>query len=159
MHHIEIIFNLNNKKEFCFRSLAQKTETFSIVIFWVGGKNCIVKNKKCIAFPKSRYINLNPVLHPGPNFSLHFLLLALIIVHKWYSQIWYCSSLCQFAKCSKPITASKFCFAQSQSFCWQMNSSQIKETRFSRSFKVAYVVKIKLFFMDWFYYNLIILIK
>ena len=31
--------------------------------------------------------------------------------------------------------------------------------QFVKSLKVAYVVKIKLFFIDWFYYNLVILIK
>ena len=32
----------------------------------------------------------------GPNNGLHFLLLALNFVHKWYSQNWHCSSLRQF---------------------------------------------------------------
>ena len=63
MHHIEIIFNLNRKKEFCFCSSVLETKTFfGIVIFWVDGKNCIMKNEKCIAFPKSWYVNSNPVL-------------------------------------------------------------------------------------------------
>ena len=30
------------------------------MIFWVGGKNCIQKNEKCIIYPKSRYVTLNP---------------------------------------------------------------------------------------------------
>ena len=30
------------------------------MIFWVGGKNCIVKNEKYIVFPESRYVNSNP---------------------------------------------------------------------------------------------------
>ena len=30
------------------------------MIFWVGRKNCIMKNQKCI-FPESRFINSNPV--------------------------------------------------------------------------------------------------
>ena len=60
--HIEIVFNLNSKKEFCFSSSVWETETFlRIVIFWVGGKNCIVKNEKCIVFLESRYVNSNPV--------------------------------------------------------------------------------------------------
>ena len=32
------------------------------MIFWIGWKNCIVKNEKCIVFPESRYINPNPDL-------------------------------------------------------------------------------------------------
>ena len=50
MHHIEIAFNLNCKKEFCF----------GIVIVWVAGKNCIVKSEKCTVFPEWQYVNLNP---------------------------------------------------------------------------------------------------
>ena len=52
----------------------------------------------------------------GPNYGLHFLLLALIVVHKWYNQIWYCSSLCQFpsfqshSSKTRPITGSNFVF-------------------------------------------------
>ena len=34
---------------------------FGIVVFRIGGKNCIVKNKKWMTFPESRYINSNPV--------------------------------------------------------------------------------------------------
>ena len=30
---------------------------FGIMIFWVGGKNCIVKNEKYIEFSKPQYIN------------------------------------------------------------------------------------------------------
>ena len=30
------------------------------MIFWVGGKNCILKNEKCIKFLESQYVNLNP---------------------------------------------------------------------------------------------------
>ena len=30
------------------------------MIFWVSGKNCIVKNKNCIVFPESLYVNLYP---------------------------------------------------------------------------------------------------
>ena len=57
MNHIEIIFNLNSKKEFCFYSSVEETGTFfGNVISWVGGKNCITKNEKCI-FPKSRFVN------------------------------------------------------------------------------------------------------
>ena len=45
----------------CFYSSVWETETFfSIVIFWVGGKNCVVKNEKCIVFLESRYVNSNP---------------------------------------------------------------------------------------------------
>ena len=45
----------------CFYSTVWETETFfGIVIFWVGGKNCIVKNGKFIVFPESRYVNSNP---------------------------------------------------------------------------------------------------
>ena len=58
---IEIVFNLNSKKEFWFCSSVWETETFfGIVIFWVGGKTCIVKNEKWIVFPESRYVNSNP---------------------------------------------------------------------------------------------------
>ena len=39
----------------CFCSLVWETETFGIVIFWVGGKNCFLKNKKCTMFPESGY--------------------------------------------------------------------------------------------------------
>ena len=37
------------------------------VIFWVGGKSCIVKNEKSVVFLESQYVNLNPsVTHlPG----------------------------------------------------------------------------------------------
>ena len=56
MNHIEIILNLDSKKEFCFYSSVEETETFGIAIFWIGGKNCMVKNEKCI-FPESRYVN------------------------------------------------------------------------------------------------------
>ena len=57
---IEIVFNLNSKKEFCFCSSVYEAETFfDIMIFWVGGKNSIVKNEKCIVFPEQWYINLN----------------------------------------------------------------------------------------------------
>ena len=31
-----------------------------MVIFRLGGKNCIMKNEKWIAFLESRYINSNP---------------------------------------------------------------------------------------------------
>ena len=54
------------------------------------------------------------ILHPGINDGLNFLFLALNVVHKWYSQIWYCSSLCQFASVqshgskTRPITVSNF---------------------------------------------------
>ena len=34
---------------------------FGIVVFRIGGKNCIMKNKKWMTFPESRYINSNPV--------------------------------------------------------------------------------------------------
>ena len=45
----------------CFYSSVWETKTFiGIVIFWVGGKNCIVRNEKCIVFPESRYVNSNP---------------------------------------------------------------------------------------------------
>ena len=55
--------NFKSKKEFCFCPSIQETEIFfGIVIFWVGGKNSIVKNEKCIIFPKSRYFNSNPEL-------------------------------------------------------------------------------------------------
>ena len=55
------IFNLNSMKEFCFYSSVQEAETlFDILIFWVGGKNCIVKNEKCILFPGARCVNSNP---------------------------------------------------------------------------------------------------
>ena len=58
---IEIVFNLNSKKEFWFCSSIWETEIFfAIVIFWVGGKTCIVKNEKWIVFPESRYVNSNP---------------------------------------------------------------------------------------------------
>ena len=30
------------------------------MIFWVAGKNCIIKNKKCIIFSESQYLNMNP---------------------------------------------------------------------------------------------------
>ena len=30
------------------------------MIFWVSGKNCIVKNKNCIVSPESLYVNLYP---------------------------------------------------------------------------------------------------
>ena len=33
------------------------------MILWVGGKNCIVKNEKCIVFPESQYVNSNPAKH------------------------------------------------------------------------------------------------
>ena len=54
------------------------------------------------------------ILHPGINDGLNFLLLALNVVHKWYSQIWYCSNLHQFlsAQChsskTRSITVSDF---------------------------------------------------
>ena len=35
---------------------------FGIVIFRLGGKNCVVKNEKWIVFPESRYVNSNPEL-------------------------------------------------------------------------------------------------
>ena len=53
-------------------------------------------------------------LHPGRNDGLHFLLLALNVVHKWYSQIWYCSSFRQIASVrshsskTRPIIVSNF---------------------------------------------------
>ena len=34
---------------------------FDIKILWLGGKNCVVKNKKQIIFPESQFVNLNPV--------------------------------------------------------------------------------------------------
>ena len=33
---------------------------FGIMIFWLGNINCVVKIKKWIAFPKSRYVNSDP---------------------------------------------------------------------------------------------------
>ena len=54
--------------------------------------------------------------HTGPNDGLSFLVLALNVVHKWYSQIWYCSSLYQFCKLqshnsnAKPINRDKILF-------------------------------------------------
>ena len=47
-------------RKICFYSSVWETETIGIVIFWVGGKNCIVRNEKCIVFPESRYVNSNP---------------------------------------------------------------------------------------------------
>ena len=47
----------------CFYSSVWETKTFTgIVIFWVGGKNCIVKSEKCIVFPESWYVNSNPAI-------------------------------------------------------------------------------------------------
>ena len=47
----------------CFYSSVWETKTFiGIVIFWVGGKNCIVKSEKCIVFPESWYVNSNPAI-------------------------------------------------------------------------------------------------
>ena len=50
---IEINFNGNNKREFgfCF-PVYKKKLYFGIVIFLVGGRNCIMKNENCIIFPK-----------------------------------------------------------------------------------------------------------
>ena len=31
------------------------------MVFWLVGKNCIVKNEDGIVFPESRYVNWNPV--------------------------------------------------------------------------------------------------
>ena len=43
---LKSFFKLNCKKEFCFCSLLQETETlFGIMVFWVASKNCIVKNE------------------------------------------------------------------------------------------------------------------
>ena len=33
-----------------------------VVIFREGGRNCIVKNEKCIIFPESRHANWNPAM-------------------------------------------------------------------------------------------------
>ena len=61
---LKLFLTLTARKN-CLYSLVWKTETlnFGIMIFWVVGKNCIVKNEKCIVFPESWYINLNPEMH------------------------------------------------------------------------------------------------
>ena len=47
--HIEIVFNSSKKALHC-----------GILIFWLGGKICIVKIEKWIIFPKSWNVNSNP---------------------------------------------------------------------------------------------------
>ena len=79
-------------------------------------------------------------LHPGRNDGLHFLLLALNVVLEnlvlfQFSPNYKCSKS-QFK--DKAHNSVKFSFAQIQYFWWQMNSSRIKETRFSRSFKTKF---------------------
>ena len=50
--HIEINFNGNCKKEFCFCFLVYDIKlNFGIITLCVGGKNCIMKNENCIVFP------------------------------------------------------------------------------------------------------------
>ena len=49
--HIEIVCIGINKKKFCFCAEEKQTMScFVIVIFWVGGKNCIEKTKKVSSF-------------------------------------------------------------------------------------------------------------
>ena len=58
--HIEIVFNVNTEKEFCFSALEKENIWYSgIVIFWLGGKICIWRNEKRIVFPVSWYVNSN----------------------------------------------------------------------------------------------------
>ena len=54
--HIEIVFNVTAGNSFVFVSrFTQKNLYFDVVIFWIGGENCIVKNEKFIVFPESGY--------------------------------------------------------------------------------------------------------
>ena len=71
-------------KEFLFLSLLETETFFGIMIFWVGGRNCTMKNEKCI-FPKLWYVNLNTVLANQNNndtgftykyFSFYYLVLS-----------------------------------------------------------------------------------
>ena len=71
----------------------------------------------CLVYPVLVFWSVFSIysqLHPGRNDGLHFLLLALNVVHKWYSQIGYCSNLRQFASVqshsskTRPITVSNF---------------------------------------------------
>ena len=55
---IKTVCKGNSKEVFCFQFLVyEKILYFDIVIFWVGGKNCILKNEICIVFPELRYVN------------------------------------------------------------------------------------------------------
>ena len=66
--HIRIEIVSDESSKMWFISLLRKNLfyffllCFGIAIFWVGGKNCIVKNEKRIVFLKSRYVNSNSVM-------------------------------------------------------------------------------------------------
>ena len=55
--HIEIVFNVTAGKSFVFvsRFTQKNLSYFDVVIFWIGGEKCIVKNEKFIVFPESGY--------------------------------------------------------------------------------------------------------
>ena len=56
---LKSILTVTARKSFVFiYRFTKQNLHFSIAIFWVGGKNCIVKNENCIVFPESRYVNL-----------------------------------------------------------------------------------------------------
>ena len=58
--NVDIEIVSNGTKKIRFVSPFRKKLCFDIVIFRLGGKNCIVKNEKWIVFCESRYVNSNP---------------------------------------------------------------------------------------------------
>ena len=49
----EVVLTVIARKTFVFVSKFSKKHIFcGIAIFWVGGKNCIVKSEKCIVLPE-----------------------------------------------------------------------------------------------------------
>ena len=63
---LKFFLTVTVRKSFVFVSRFAKKKSlsyFNIAIFWVGGKNCTVKNENCIVFPKSQYCTLIRNLH------------------------------------------------------------------------------------------------
>ena len=116
--HIRIEIVSNGSSKIGFVSLLRKKlfllfyiVLFGVTIYWVGGKNSVVRNEKRIVFSKSRYVNSNSVitlfqlvwvflnvLFDIPNISMTFYLeivkknLKLVVtVKKGYHlfEIWY----------------------------------------------------------------------
>ena len=82
--HNEIVLMVTTRT----KKQQQENLYFGVVIFWLGGKNCIFKHENFLVFPKSQRVNLYPAnglllelvkISPCIKIEIHYLLLIFTI--------------------------------------------------------------------------------
>ena len=58
IHILKLFLTVAARKSLFLFLFYEENIIIGIMIFWAGEKNCIVKNKNCIVFSKSQYVNL-----------------------------------------------------------------------------------------------------